>query len=146
MKKIFALLITVFMLFALIGCSKQFGSGDTEWLSNIDHTSVTSISVEKGYQGVAPGTKTDIYITEDEAEIERLVNAWKNVKLTLAIKVEATGGGAFTEIAFNMSNGDKHTIFLNRNYYIEDSNYYELSEIPMIAEDKITYIEQGETQ
>ncbi len=145
MKKLSILCLALILVFSMAGCSKQLGGGDTAWLSELNHENVESISVEKGDQGVVPGTKTDIYITEDSSEIERLVDAWKNVKLKKVLKVENVGGGDFTEIKFNMKNGDIHTIYLDRNYYIENGEYYEIADIPTMAEDKITRTEQGET-
>lgn len=142
-KKLFLLLLPL-LLFVMTACKPTLPlSYYEEWLGALDSAEVTEIAVESGYIGVAPGTPTTISITEDRGEIERLVNAWKGVTLSVDISAP-TGGGSFQEITFTLEDGTTYTVYSGKGKYTVEGLRFMLSAFPTIAEDKITRVESGE--
>lgn len=141
-KKLF-LLPVFLLLFAMTACMSVFSLSHYEkWLGTLDGAEVAEISVECGYIGVAPGSPTTIAITEDREEIVRLVNAWKEVTLSVDTDLEIDGGG-FKKITFTMKGGTTYAVYSGNGRYIVEGSRFVLSDFPTIAEDKVTRTDSG---
>ncbi len=111
------------------------------WLASLDSSNVSEISIENGYIGVAPGTKTEIEYTNNVDEIVRLVSDWKNVTITEVDDDNVAPGGSFRSITFSCKNGTKHSIYLGNGYYEKNNKSYSMSAFPSIAKDQVTRVD-----
>ncbi len=149
MKKIFVCLLALLCI-TLCGCideslteEKIKNLYESEcWLASLDSSNGSEISIENGYIGVAPGTKTEIKYTNSVDEITKFVSDLKNVTIELvedgSWKID---GGSFKLITISLKNGDKHIIYSGNGFYQSEANHYRVSDLPTILAEKVTRVD-----
>ncbi len=112
------------------------------WLAHLETSGVTEISIENGYLGAAPGTKSKIEYTDNASEINRLADELKNASIELAEDGSwEIDGGSFKSITISLKSGDKHSIYLGNGFYKSGAGYYRVSISPAISEEKVTRVD-----
>ncbi len=112
------------------------------WLKDISVDDVVKIA--NAHKPMDPEQSKSLY-TVDREEIERLIDAWKNIKVKEDPAID--GSTVFIIHVIYMSDGTEYTLSTASSqdccvYVNMDTlNSYEIEDIPLISEDKVTAIE-----
>ena len=116
--------------------STSVGLSDFEpWLTEIMAEDVVEIKIERKGFGLAPGTLNTIYYCNDSVEIFRIVDEFKNMKMTPAVggeeHIRGGGGSYFT---FTLEGGEVYHISTGNGFYHAPDEAYKLDSIPSIGD------------